>query len=146
MKKIFTLILVLFTMCVTANGQNGNWKTTVEESFTYSNTEGTFVWENNTHIKIGTHNGNFDFKNDSVFAMVSFYNKEGELMEYEYTYLYAKNEEYNIAYITPNLGDKIINHLSNVGNVRIIISKYNEKDFDLTIPMNPTLYTFPNEI
>jgi hypothetical protein len=142
-----------FVMCVNANAQN-DWEVDYHQadelkgiegyySNFYVDTNGNYFvcWSNDTDVKIGTRGGIFDYSDNYVFVIVGFY-KDTTLTEKETTYFYVPDGDSNTAYTSykcPNLGNKIINHLKNVGNVRIIACKYSGADFDIVIPMNPNL-------
>lgn len=153
MKKIFILCLMAFVMGVNANAQN--WEIDYHQaddlkgtegyySNYYSDTNGNYFvcWSNDTDVKIGTRRGIFDYDDNYVFVIIGFY-ENGSLIEKETSYFYVPRGDSNTAftsiYKSPNLGTKIINHLKNVGNVRIIARKYSGADFDIVIPMNSNL-------
>lgn len=153
MKKFFIFCLMAFVMCVNANAQNV-WKVDYHQADELKGTEGYYsnfyvdtngnyfvCWSNDTDVKIGARKGIFDYSDNYVFVIVGFY-KDTTLIEKETTYFYVPNGDSDTAYTSykcPNLGNKIINHLKNVGNVRIIARKYSGADFDMVIPMNPNL-------
>ena len=149
---IFATIVAMMTFSINANAQWGtpNYHkgdelkgTSAYYSNIYQGDCGYFVcWSNDTDVKIGANRGIFDYDDNYVFVIVGFY--EGDkLIEKVTTRFYVPNGDSNTAYSseykTKGLGEKIINHIKNVGNVRIIASKYSGADFDLTIPMNPNI-------
>lgn len=153
MKKFFILCLMALVVCVNVNAQNV-WEVDYHQADELKGTKGYYsnfyvdtngnyfvCWSNDTDVKIGTRRGIFDYSGNYVSVMVGFY-KDTTLIEKETTYFYVPNGDSNTAYTSykcPNLGNKIINHLKNVGNVRIIANKYSGADFDIVIPMNPNL-------
>jgi hypothetical protein len=152
MKKIFILCLMALVMCVNANAQN--WEVDYHQADDLKGTEGYYsnyyrdtngnyfvCWSNDTDVKIGAHRGIFDYDDNYVFVIIGFY-QNGSLIEKETSYFYVPRGDSDTAYTnykSPNLGAKIINHLRNVGNVRIIARKYSGADFDIVIPMNSNL-------
>lgn len=152
LKHLLASVIVVLSFSISANAQ---WNTPTYHkgdelkgtSEYYSNLyigeNGYFVcWDNESDVKIGTNSGIFDYEDNYVFVIVGFY--EGEsLKEKVTTRFYVPNGDadtaYSSEYRTKGLGDHIKNHLKNVGDVRIIASKYSGSDFDITIPMNKDL-------
>lgn len=143
---------MVFVMCVNANAQN--WEINYHQADELKGTEGYYsnyyrvtngnyfvCWSNETDVKIGTRQGIFDYDDNYVFVIVGFY-ENGSLVKKETSYFYVPRGDSDTAYTSyksPKLGAKIINHLKNVGNVRIIAPKYSGGDFDIVIPMNSNL-------
>ena len=153
MKKFIVFILMAFVMCVNAKAQN--WEVDYHQADELKGTEGYYsnfymdtngnyfvCWSNDTNVKIGTSRGIFDYNDNYVFVIIGFY-KNDSLIEKETSYFYVPRGDSDTAftsnYRSPNLGTKIINHLKNVGNVRIIACKYSGADMDMVVPMNPNL-------
>ena len=107
------------------------------------------------YIMIGADMGIFDYENYKYFysdykymyATIGFY-KNGNLIERASFRFNLYRGDFDFAYSGDGdkLSTKIINHLKNVGDVRIIAPKYSGPDFDITIPMNPNLITNVNEV
>jgi radical SAM superfamily enzyme YgiQ (UPF0313 family) len=107
------------------------------------------------YIIIGADMGIFDYENYKyiysdykyMYATIGFY-KNGNLIERTSFRFNLYSGDFDFAYSGDGdeLSTKIINHLKNVGDVRIIAPKYSGPDFDITIPMNPNLITNVNEV
>lgn len=163
MKKFFALILMSLAVCVNANA--GFWYTNHHKadeligtkeyySNVYYDGGDYFKCYNNgsgrDYIMIGADMGIFDYEDYKyiysdykyMYATIGFY-KNGHLIERASFRFNLYRGDYDFAYSGDNdkLSTKIINHLKNVGDVRIIAPKYSGPDFDITIPMNPDLIT-----
>ena len=109
----------------------------------------------NDYVMIGADMGIFDYENYEyiysdykyMYATIGFY-KNGHLIERASFRFNLYSGDFDFAYSSDGdeLSTKIINHLKNVGDVRIIAPKYSGPDFDITIPMNPNLITNVNEV
>lgn len=169
MKKIFALILMSLAVCVNANA--GFWYTNHHKadelrgtkeyySNVYNDGGDYFKCYNdgtgNDYVMIGADTGIFDYENYKYFysdykymyATIGFY-KNGHLIERASFRFNLYSGDFDFAYSGDGnkLSTKIINHLKNVGDVRIIAPKYSGPDFDITIPMNPNLITdIPKEV
>lgn len=152
MKKFIIIIAAVILSIVNANAQ---WNspsyhegdelkgTGAYYSNLYIDDDGYFIcWSNSTDIKIAAKRGIFDYDDNYVSVLIGFY-KGTELIEKVNTKFFVpdgdSNTAYSSEYKTKGLGEKVINHLKTVGNVRIIAPKYSGADFDLTIPMNKDL-------
>lgn len=157
MKKFITIIFTaIVTMVAFSINANAQWITEYYEGDELKGTSshyangyfgdcGHFTCSStNTKILIATDRGIFDYNSNRynsdhyVSVTVGFYEKN-ILVEKVETRFYVPNGNSDTAISSKDLGEKIINHLKNVGNVRIIASKYSGADFDLTIPMNPDI-------
>ena len=144
MKKFFVLFLMAFMICVSANAQNG-WAVEyipVDELTgdggnylnVYENGEGFFGFRSDLDlVTISTHKGIFDYEYDRIISVIIGYYKDGVLIEKE-TKNFLVGSKSDTAFCRGK--SKLVNHLKNVGDVRIVAERYNRSNFDLTIPMN----------
>lgn len=123
-------------------------------------------WNNDKDIKIIANDGIFDYEThyehyswgecdafEYTFVIVGFYTND-KLTEKMNAYLRVQDDNSKVAYTSDSfcrimgvpstlecigLGEKIINHIKNVGDVRIIATKYGGYKMDLRIPHNPQL-------
>ena len=144
MKKFFVLFLMAFVMCVSANAQSG-WVVEyipVDELTgdggnylnVYENGEGFFGFRSDLNlVTISTYKGIFDYGNSRTISVIIGYYKDGVLIEKE-TKTFLVGSKSDTAFCRGK--SKLVNHLKNVGDVRIVAERYNRSNFDLTIPMN----------
>ena len=163
MKKIFALILMSLAVCVNANAEWYRQHFKADElreqeayyANAYSCSIGQFVcWSNDNRVRVECKDGIFDAERNYVSVRVGLY-KGDELVELiKYVRCWVPDGDYDHAYIDEsfchvngeynrnyNVGYKIIHHLKYVGVVRIIVPRYGDPDFDISIPMNPNLIT-----
>lgn len=156
MKKFFILCLMTLVVCVNVNAQNV-WEVNYHQADELKGTKGYYsnfyvdtngnyfvCWSNATYVKIGTSSGIFNYNSDNFVSVIVGFYKDTTLIEKKTTYFYVPDGDSSTAYLrysykSRNLSNKIINHLKNVGNVRIIANKYSGANFDIVIPMNPNL-------
>lgn len=158
MKKFLVICSMAIMMCMNVNAQNewvydyheGDELKGIEEYYSnyYSDKNGDYFvcWNNSDVVKIGTENGIFDCRLSSygysaqysVYVIVGFY-KDGELIKKETAHFDVPRDKFSVAFSSRKIGKKIIKHLKETGDVRIIASKYGKSDFDILIPMNKYL-------
>jgi hypothetical protein len=85
-------------------------------------------------VTISTFKGMFDYEDGRISVLIGYY-KDGVLIEKETKYF---------SRVTSDMANckgksKIVNHLKNIGDIRIVVERYNRSNFDLTIPKNPKL-------
>lgn len=156
MKKFVVILLALF-VGVFSSKMWAQWNepsyypgddlkgTTEYYANVYRCSDGYFVcWSNDSDIKIGTNIGIFDYQDSYVSVIIGFYEGDNLKEKIETRFYVPRGNSgtaYTSRYVSKGLGIKIINHLQNVGNVRIIAPRYGKLDFDITIPMNTALKT-----
>lgn len=159
MKKLFAIIfaaIVAITVCsIDAKAQ---WMSSVyseadelkgtSSSYMtiYTNDAGMFVCLSNNKdniLTVATANGIFDYDSYNNVKMIIGFYKDGALIDRMTVSAPVPKRSANHAlilnYTSDGLPDKILNHLMNVGDVRIIARKFREGDFDITIPMNSNI-------
>ena len=146
MKKFFILCLMALVMCVNANAQN-EWiveYVPVDELTgdggnyinIYADEECFFGFRSDLDVvTISTFKGIFDYEDGRISVLIGYY-KDGVLIEKETKYFLMGNKSDMAACRGKS---KIVNHLKNVGDIRIVTDRYDRSNFDLTIPMNPNL-------
>lgn len=126
-------------ICISNNEMNVLWVTLNNDIFCID-----LLNKNNENIK--NDDGTTLLYKVLVSPSIDFY-KDGKLIDCETTAAYAKS--FSAAFISNDepddkLVDKILNHLMNVGDIRITIFVQPRKDLDvpivyITIPMNPDI-------
>lgn len=146
MRKFFILCLMAFVICVNANAQNV-WEVDyvpVDELtsdggyyfYYYENEElnSLFFATKHDFVVISTFKGWFDYEDNRISVLIGYY-QDGTLIEKETKYFIKGNSDSAML-----IGkSKIVNHLRNVGDIRIVTKQHNYYNFDLTIPMFPRL-------
>lgn len=156
MKKIVIIIIAILTG-INANAQwsktlikGDELKETVDRTmYNFRSNNGDSFWfiSNETCINITTNRGIFDFDYDDYchqvlqFVKIGFY-VNGELVEKTNCLdtTFRVSDSGTTAWVygiegDPNLSSRIIDHLRNKGEVRIIAYLYDETEYDVTIPM-----------
>lgn len=156
MKKLFTLILVTIiaiTACSTnSTNTKSYWESSVyheadELTDTPSYYTTTYVDDNGsvdcesynegTDLIVTIDDNIFDYDGCFVNITIGFY-KDCTLIDHKTASVYVSSREPNIMFISDDcLVDRILFHLINVGDVRIVAPLYRgREDFDITLPMN----------
>lgn len=157
MKNFLAICSMAIMMCMNVNAQNeweiiyseGDELKDIEECYAnyYSDKNGDYFvcFDNSNAVLIGTENDIFDcllnlddYKTYITYVIVGFY-KDGELFKKETTRFYAKHDDFSVVASSPKIGKKIIKHLKETGDVRIIACKYGKTYFDILLPMNKDL-------
>ena len=157
MKKFLTICFMTIMMCVNVNAQNewvsnyheGDELKGIEEYYSnyYRNENGEYFvcWDNSDEVKIGIRNdifdcrlSTYDYRTYTVYVIVGFY-KDGKLIKKETTHFDVPHDNFTIAFSSRKIGKKIIKHLKETGDVRIITHRYGNSDFDILLPMNKYL-------
>lgn len=159
MKKLFTLILmaiVAVTACsIDAKAQ---WMSSVySEADELKGTSSSYMTiytddaemfvclssNKDNILTVATANGIFDYDSYNNVKMIIGFYKDGALVDRMTVSAHVPKRNASHAlilnYASDGLPDKILNHLINVGDVRIITHKFRGGDFDITIPMNPDI-------
>ena len=162
MKKIFILCFAIVAICTNTNAQYYgfcDWTEVYLEadelkgkkerySNAYVKDNGDFFacFSDDKYVIIKTQDGffnyNYEYNNFVVDVTIGFY-KDNILIEKDVVHFRTMSESgySNVAFSYIGDGKKIIKHLKYIGDVRIIAPKYGDKDFDITIPMNPNIRT-----
>lgn len=84
-----------------------------------------------------TSNSFFDYNSDHYIKLIVGFYKDGALLTRNTVSAFVSSSNPKGALISSNsIVDKILYHLINVGDIRIIAPLYRGGDFDITIPMN----------
>ena len=146
MKKFFILCLMAFMVCMSANAQS-EWiveYVPVDELTgdggnylnIYADEECFYGFRSDLDvITISTFKSIFDYEDGRLSVLIGYY-KDGVLIEKE-TKSFLIGKKSDTAFCRGK--SKIVNHLKNVGDIRIVTERYDRSNFDLTIPMNPNL-------
>ena len=159
MKKLFTIIFATVIAVATFSPDaKAQWASSVyfeadelkgtPSSYmtTYTDDAGMFVCISNDKeniLSVTTAKGIFDYDSyQNVKLTIGFY-KDGALINRKTALAFVSTRSANHAlmsdYGSKGIIDKILNHLINVGDVRIIAHKFRGGDFDIKLPMNPDL-------
>lgn len=159
MKKLFAIIFAtVIVVTVFSPDAKAQWNSSVyfeadelkgtPSSYMtmYTDDSGTFVCLSNSNeniLSVTTATSIFNYDNyHNVKIVIGFY-KDGALLKRKTVSAFVSKGGGNRALISSygakGLPDKILNHLINVGDVRIIAPLFRGGDFDITISMNPDI-------
>lgn len=87
-----------------------------------------------------TSNSFFDYNSNHYIKLIVGFYKDDTLISRKIVSAFVSTSNPKGALINnSSIVDKILYHLMNVGDIRIVAPLYREGDFDLTIPMNPDI-------
>lgn len=151
MKKIIFLLAMTLLVCVNANAQMWYIDETQADELkgTKASKDAFFLTEdgsclikgNDFVIAVKTHKGIFDYDGigdtRSIKVLVGYY-VDDKLIDKDIIEFLISSAKFafilNKTYYT-----KIVNHLKTKGDVRFVIERYEDVDFDITLPMNKDL-------
>lgn len=158
MKRLFAII-ILVIVAITACSKNSStdtkahWESSIyheadELTDTPSYYTTTYVDDNRSvdiesysegsELFVTINDNIFDYDGCFVDITIGFY-KDCTLIDRKTVSVYVSSREPNNMFISDDcLVDRILFHLINVGDVRIVAPLYQgREDFDITLPMNP---------
>lgn len=162
MKKFLFFVFALFLFVGVANAQWHEPQSAMGDELTetpnswidlYYDSDGDIVFYQSLDFTKGSNSISF-YPNKGIFAyddnnyakcVIVFYNND-KLIEKITTKVWVSIATGDAYLFGPRDGTehpiikKIINHLSNVGNVQFIIPTCNTGDFDITVTKNPNLF------
>lgn len=154
MKKIIFILTMTLLVCVNANAQMWYIDETQADELkeTKASKHALFLTEdgsclikgNDFVIAIKTHKGIFDYdgiRNTRHIKVLVGYYVDDNLIDKDIIEFSIKSSP-NFATLFQNKKyyyTKIVNHLKTNGDVRFVIERYEDVDFDITLPMNKDL-------
>lgn len=142
MKKLFLLTLILLSS-ITINAQNWsqvNTKTGSAQYIEIPDVGFVFINDKTDALTFYATNGIFDFSPDGEYnkgtGMCSIYDGNGKLVNKSIMRFGGGEEEPSIAVaLNSSIVSKVVSWIrNNKGSVRIIIPRYRDTDFDITVP------------
>lgn len=152
MKKILFIVVVMLSFCVNANAQM--WYidetkadelkgTKASKDAIFLNEDGCCIIKGDDFvIAINTHKGIFDYDeigNTRFIKVLVGYYVDDNLIDKDTIEFLISKPKWAVLLSNENYYTKIVNHLKTKGNIRFVIERYEDVDFDITLPMNKDL-------
>ena len=154
MKKILFIVLMMLSFGVNVNAQMWRiFETKADElKGTKASKDAMFVTEDFDEsclifgdeflIALSTNKGIFDYDRINnlkyINVLVGYY-VDDKLIDKDIIEAYLSSDCMTAYIEQENYYTKIVNHLKTKGNIRFVIERYCDVDFDITLPMNKDL-------